>query len=167
MAGRTHGQQAVPITLGAKLATFLWQCLRVRRISWRCGPRPVGSACTARPAPRPASAPTPSKSRADTAERLGLVVGDGPWHVARDGIAAFGAVCARAGGDLRPHWRARSSTSREPRSRRSPNRPGHHRGASSTMPQKANPIDSETIVWHGRHGDRDVELALSRHGGWT
>ncbi len=31
MAGRTHGQQAVPITLGAKLATFLWQCLRVRR----------------------------------------------------------------------------------------------------------------------------------------
>jgi 3-carboxy-cis,cis-muconate cycloisomerase len=145
MAGRTHGQQAVPITLGAKLATFLWQCLRLRhdleavradvcRISMH------GAAGTSA-----GYGPHIAEVRAGSAERLGLLVGDGPWHVRRDGIAAFGAVCARAAAICARLARevidlARTEIAEVTEST------GHHRGASSTMPQKVNPIDSEAIV---------------------
>lgn len=145
MAGRTHGQQAVPTTFGAKLATFLRQYIRLRHDlravrTEACRVSLHGAAGTSA-----GYGPNAALVRAGTAARLGLVVGDGPWHVARDGIASFGAVCARAAAACARLAReiidlARTEIAEVTES------VGHHRGASSTMPQKANPVDSEAIV---------------------
>jgi 3-carboxy-cis,cis-muconate cycloisomerase len=145
MAARTHGQQAVPTTFGAKLATFLRQCIWLRddlaaNRAHACRVSLHGAAGTS--AGYGAHA---TEVRTSTARLLGLDPGDGPWHVSRDGIAAFGAVCARAAAVTARLARevidlARTEIAEVHESG------GHHRGASSTMPQKANPIDSEAIV---------------------
>jgi 3-carboxy-cis,cis-muconate cycloisomerase len=145
MAGRTHGQQAVPTTFGAKLATFLRQCIRLRAdlASVRAGCCQVslhGAAGTSA-----GLGPRADEVRDSMARRLGLLAPEGPWHVTRDNLAAFGAVCARAAAICARLAREVIDLSRTEIAEVSESM-GHHRGASSTMPQKANPIDSEAIV---------------------
>jgi len=145
MAGRTHGQQAVPTTLGAKLATYLWQVTRLRRELpvLREAVRLVslhGAAGTSA-----GLGPRVEEVRADMAAGLGLVAPDGPWHVTRDGLADFAATCARGAAVSARLAREVIDLSRTEIGEVSESA-GHHRGASSTMPQKANPIDSEAIV---------------------
>jgi 3-carboxy-cis,cis-muconate cycloisomerase len=145
MAGRTHGQQAVPTTFGAKLATFLRQCTRLRldlttvRVT-ACLVSLHGAAGTSA-----GFGPKVEEVRADVARQLGLTPPDGPWHVTRDGLAAYGAVCARAASICARLAREIIDLSRTEIGEVSESM-GHHRGASSTMPQKANPIDSESIL---------------------
>ncbi len=145
MAGRTHGQQAVPTTYGAKLATYLRQCQRLRSdlVALRgtcCLVSLHGAAGTSA-----GLGPRADEVRAEMADLLGLAVPDGPWHVTRDGMAAFGAVCSRAAATCARLAREVIDLSRT-EIREVSESAGHHRGASSTMPQKANPIDSEAIV---------------------
>jgi len=145
MAGRTHGQQAVPTTFGAKLATFLRQSSRLRAdlatVRADCCLISLhGAAGTSA-----GLGPRADEIRAEMARLLGLGVPDGPWHVRRDGLAVFGAVCARAAGVCARLAREIIDLSRTEIHEVSESG-GHHRGASSTMPQKANPIDSEAIV---------------------
>jgi len=145
MAARTHGQQAVPTTFGAKLATFLRQCHRLRAdlVGVRaacCLVSLHGAAGTSA-----GLGPRADEVRAGMADLLGLVDPDGPWHVTRDGLAAFGAACARATSMCARLAREVIDLSRT-EIREMSESEGHHRGASSTMPQKANPIDSEVIV---------------------
>jgi 3-carboxy-cis,cis-muconate cycloisomerase len=145
MAGRTHGQQAVPTTFGAKLATYLRQCTRLRRdlrtLRLACCQVSLhGAAGTSA-----GLGPRADEVRAAMAEELGLIAPAGPWHVTRDGIADFGAICARASAICARLAREVVDLSRTEIAEVSESA-GHHRGASSTMPQKANPIDSETIV---------------------
>jgi 3-carboxy-cis,cis-muconate cycloisomerase len=89
--------------------------------------------------------PRAAEVRSVLARRLGLAVGEGPWHVTRDGVAAFGAVSARAASICARLAREVIDLARTEIGEVSESG-GHHRGASSTMPQKANPIDSEAIV---------------------
>jgi 3-carboxy-cis,cis-muconate cycloisomerase len=145
MAGRTHGQQAVPTTLGAKLATFLRQVARLRDElpalhDAVCLVSLHGAAGTSA-----GLGPRADEVRAAMAARLGLVAPDGPWHVTRDGLASFAATCARAAAICARLAREVIDLSRTEIGEVSESA-GHHRGASSTMPQKANPIDSEAIV---------------------
>jgi 3-carboxy-cis,cis-muconate cycloisomerase len=145
MAGRTHGQQAVPTTFGAKLATYLRQCQRLRadvaELRATCCPVSLyGAAGTSA-----SFGPNVDRVRTDMARQLGLGVADGPWHVARDGLARFAAICARAAAICARLAREVVDLSRTEIGEVSEST-GHHRGASSTMPQKANPIDSEAIV---------------------
>jgi 3-carboxy-cis,cis-muconate cycloisomerase len=145
MAGRTHGQQAVPTTFGAKLATFLRQADRLRADlsavrEGCCLVSLHGAAGTSA-----GLGPRADEVRAEVARILGLGLPEGPWHVTRDGLAAFGAVCARAAGLCARLAREVIDLSRT-EIREVSESEGHHRGASSTMPQKANPIDSEAIV---------------------
>jgi 3-carboxy-cis,cis-muconate cycloisomerase len=145
MAARTHGQQAVPTTFGAKLATFLRQAGRLRAdlASVRgdcCLVSLHGAAGTSA-----GLGPRADAVRAEMARLLGLGMPDGPWHVTRDGLASFGAVCARAASLCARLAREVIDLSRT-EIREVSESEGHHRGASSTMPQKANPIDSEAVV---------------------
>ena len=145
MAARTHGQQAVPTTFGAKLATFLRQAGRLRAdlaaVRGDCCLVSLhGAAGTSA-----GLGPRADEVRAEMARLLGLGVPAGPWHVTRDGLATFGAVCARAAGLCARLAREVIDLSRT-EIREVSESEGHHRGASSTMPQKANPIDSEAIV---------------------
>lgn len=145
MAGRTHGQQAVPTTFGAKLATYLRQCARLRTdlVALRadcCLVSLHGAAGTSA-----GLGPSAGQIRADVARQLGLGVSAGPWHVTRDELATFAATCARAAAVCARLAREIIDLSRTEIGEVSESA-GHHRGASSTMPQKANPIDSEAIV---------------------
>jgi 3-carboxy-cis,cis-muconate cycloisomerase len=68
-----------------------------------------------------------------------------PWHVSRDSVAEFGffcsslaATCSRFARETIDLSRTEIAEVRE--------QGGHLRGASSSMPQKVNPINSEAIV---------------------
>lgn len=160
MAARTHDQMAVPTTLGAKLAVYLVELARHRR---RLAAARGGVAVVSLFGAGGTAAALGSRSR-DTrhaaAARLGLTASDVPWHVARDGIAEAGfamAAIAATAGKLAREVIALSRTEvgevREVG--------GHHRGASSTMPQKANPISSELAVGFSILASAQVPVLLA------
>lgn len=145
IAARTHAQQAVPTTFGAKIAVLLAEVTRQRE-RLRAAARTVrivslfGAGGTS--AALGAQAATVRKGMA---VRLGLRTTDVPWHVARDGVVEFGVACAGVTATAARFAREVVDLSRtevaEVREEA-----GHHRGASSTMPQKANPIGCEAII---------------------
>jgi 3-carboxy-cis,cis-muconate cycloisomerase len=145
MPGRTHAQPAVPIAFGAKLAVWLDELARhverLREVRGRVAVVQLfGAAGTAA-----ALGPQSRAVRHGVAERLGLGVVDVPWHTARDTVAETGFVlaltaslCGKIAREVVELSRPEIGEVREEWS--------HLRGASSTMPQKANPIGSEAIV---------------------
>ena len=70
---------------------------------------------------------------------------DVPWHTARDGVAETGFVLAATAATCGKLAREVVELSR-PEIGEVREEGGHLRGASSTMPQKANPIGSEAVV---------------------
>jgi len=145
MPGRTHAQPAVPITFGGKLAVWLAELTRhlerLRAVRARAVVVQLfGAAGTAA-----ALGPESRTVRHGVAERLGLGVVDVPWHTARDAVAEAGfvlavmaATCGKLAREVVELSRPEIGEVRE--------EGGHLRGASSTMPQKANPIGSEAVV---------------------
>jgi len=144
-AARTHAQQAVPTTFGTKLAVYLAQVTRdlerVRRSSWEVRTLSLyGAGGTSAALGRDAA-----EVRRRMAAELQLSVDEVPWHVARDRLVEFGSALALAAGTAGRIAREVVDLSRtEIAEVREAD--GHHRGASSTMPQKANPISSEAIL---------------------
>lgn len=145
MAGRTHAQQAVPTTFGTTLATLLAQFTRQRnRLAEATGRIAVismfGAGGTAA-----AYGENSAELRSRVAELLGLADTEVSWHVDRDSLAEFGwlcstitATCAKLARNIVDLSRTEIAEVFEPYN--------SHRGASSTMPQKVNPISSELII---------------------
>ena len=145
MAGRTHGQQAVPISFGMKVAGWLEEVARslVRLGDARAAAEVVqlyGAAGTSA-----AYGPLSAETRRRAAEILGLGCDDVPWHSVRDRLAdvaaALGVLAAalsRIAMEVIDLARSEIAEVREGG--------GRLAGASSTMPQKANPILSEATV---------------------
>jgi 3-carboxy-cis,cis-muconate cycloisomerase len=148
IAGRTHAQQAVPTTFGAKIATYVGELARHRdRLAAARGRVAVVSLFGA----GGTSAAYGEKAvaiRARVAELLGLASTDVPWHVARDGLAEFGLVCALTSATCCRFAREVIDLSRTEIAEVA-EASGHLRGASSTMPQKANPIEAEAVIGMG------------------
>lgn len=145
MAARTHAQQAVPTTLGATLATLLGQFTRQRERIAQAYPRIAVLSMFGAGGTSAAYGPKSRETRELVAAKLGLGVTDIPWHVDRDGLAEFGwlcatltATCAKLARNIVDLSRTEIGEVFEPFS--------PHRGASSTMPQKVNPISSELII---------------------
>ena len=145
MAARTHAQQAVPTTFGAKLAVVLAECTRHRKRLGQLRPRISKVSLFGAGGTSASFGPAAGKVRAAMAAQLGLSAGSVPWHVARDGLAEFGALCALLAGTAGRLAREVIELSRT-EIREVAEAGGHLRGASSTMPQKGNPISSEVIV---------------------
>lgn len=145
MPGRTHAQPAVPITFGGKVAVWLSELAghveRLRAARVRLAVVQLsGAAGTAA-----ALGPKSREVRHGVARRLGLRAVDVPWHTARDGVAetgfalaALAGLCGRLAREVVELSRPEIGELRE--------EGGHQRGASSTMPQKANPIGSEAVI---------------------
>jgi 3-carboxy-cis,cis-muconate cycloisomerase len=130
IAGRTHAQQAVPTTFGAKLAVYVAELARNReRLAAARGRVAVvslfGAGGTSAAYGEQAGA-----VRARVAELLDLSGTDVPWHVA--------ATCARFAREVVDLSRTEIAEVAEAA--------GHLRGASSTMPQKANPVEAEAVI---------------------
>lgn len=145
MPGRTHAQQAVPTTFGATLATLLDQLRRQRERLAQCRERLAVVSLFGAGGTNAAEGPQSVAIRAGVAAQLGLATTDVPWHVDRDSLAEYGWVCATICASLAKLARNIVDLSRteiaevfEPYN--------SHRGASSTMPQKVNPISSELLI---------------------
>jgi 3-carboxy-cis,cis-muconate cycloisomerase len=145
MAGRTHAQQAVPTTLGAKLAVFLGQITRHRVRIAESVPRIAVVSLHGAGGTSAAYGPRADELRDRVALELGLASATVPWHVARDGVVEFGQVCTQLAATAARLAREVIDLSRTEIGELSESG-GHHRGASSTMPQKRNPIGSEAVV---------------------
>ncbi|WP_422771096.1 lyase family protein [Plantactinospora sp. WMMC1484] len=148
MPARTHAQQAVPTTFGAKTAVLLGEVARhlteMRRLTADARVVSLFGAGGTNAALGPRSA----QVRRALAGRLDLADTGVPWHVARDRVTRFGlgcatvaATCVRFAREVIDLSRTELGEVHEPA--------GHHRGASSTMPQKANPISSEAVIGFG------------------
>jgi 3-carboxy-cis,cis-muconate cycloisomerase len=145
IAGRTHAQQAVPTTLGAKLAVFLAELLRHRERLCEGRARIVRVSLYGAAGTSAALGPQSAAVRDRLAALLDLPADPVPWHVARDAIAEYcglcgliASTCARLAREVIDLARTEIGEISEGT--------GHHHGASSTMPQKSNPVISEAIV---------------------
>lgn len=149
MAGRTHLQQALPLTFGYKAAVWLAANERHRTRLNELNPRvAVGQFSGAVGTLASLSADGLAVQEGLMAE-LDLGVPDITWHAARDGVAEAVNFLALATGSL-----AKIATDvmlmmqSEIGEAFEPYQPG--RGASSTMPQKRNPIACEFIIMGAR-----------------
>lgn len=148
MAGRTHAQQAVPTTLGAKFAVFLSECARhLRRLRTATAAVSVVSSFGAG-GTSAALADRAAVVRETLARELGLADTQVPWHVARDRLAEFAGAAAQAAGTCVRLAREVIDLSRTEIGEVA-EVDGMYRGASSTMPQKVNPISAEMAVGFG------------------
>jgi 3-carboxy-cis,cis-muconate cycloisomerase len=148
MAGRTHGQQAVPTTFGAKCAVFLDQAgrdlVRLRRARTQLAVVSLfGGGGTSAALGQAAGA-----VRAALARRLDLRAATMPWHVARDAVTEAGQVAALTAGTAVRFAREVADLARTEIGEVA-EADGEYRGASSAMPQKANPILAEAIIGFG------------------
>ncbi|MGN6718339.1 MAG: 3-carboxy-cis,cis-muconate cycloisomerase [Candidatus Binatia bacterium] len=145
VAGRTHGQQALPITFGIKVAAWLTPLLRHLQRLEEILPRMLvvqfgGAAGTL----AALGAKGLAVMQAIAAElRLGVPLM--PWHAQRDSLVEFAGWLSLVTGSLGKMAQdiillAQTEVGEVGESAE----PG--RGGSSTMPQKSNPIISELIV---------------------
>ena len=145
MAGRTHLQHALPVTFGYKAAVWLGMVARHRERLAQLRPRVLvgqfaGAAGTL------ASLGDKGLAVHDALmDELGLGRPPTPWHVARDGFAEavslLGLVTgtlAKIATDVMLMMQTEVGEAFEPFVQ--------GRGASSTMPQKRNPISCEMIL---------------------
>ncbi|KAL2205508.1 3-carboxy-cis,cis-muconate cycloisomerase [Sarocladium strictum] len=149
MAGRTHLQHALPVTFGYKAAVWVssfyrhrqrLQQLRVRTLLVQYGGAAGTLASLAGPKGDEGVA-----VRTALAKELDLIDPSITWHVARDGVAETTNFLAIVGGSLgKIALDLMIMCSNELGEVAEPFVP--HRGASSTMPQKRNPISSEIIL---------------------
>ena len=145
LAGRTHSQQALPITFGFKVAGWLAPLLRhlerLDEISRRLLVVQFGGASgTLAALGKKGMAVT-----TDLAKELKLAVPLMPWHVQRDGLVEFGGWLSLVTGSLGKMAQdmilmAQTEVAEVGESAE------QGRGGSSTMPQKSNPITSELIL---------------------
>jgi 3-carboxy-cis,cis-muconate cycloisomerase len=145
LAGRTHGQQALPITFGLKVAAWLAPLIRHRERLEEIERRLLvvqfgGAAGTL--------AALDDKGLAVTSEfakELSLGLPAMPWHAQRDSLVEFAGWLSLVTGSLGKMAQdiilmAQTEVGEIGESGEA------GRGGSSTMPQKSNPITSELIV---------------------
>lgn len=145
MAGRTHLQQALPVTFGYKVAIWLAMFDRHQQRLQELRPR----VCVVEFAGAAGTLASLGDKGFDVqkamAEELGLGVPATTWHVARDGFAEAVNLLALITGSLgKIALDIMIMASTEFAEVYEPFVKG--RGASSTMPQKRNPISSELML---------------------
>ena len=159
MAGRTHLQQALPITFGYKAA--IWRAMFDRHAERLAQLRPrvlvvqfAGAAGTLA-----SLGDRGLDVQAALAAELGLAVPASTWHVARDGFAEAVNFLALVTGSLgKIAFDVMLMMQNELGEAYEPFVTG--RGGSSTMPQKRNPISSELIVAAGKAVRQQAGLML-------
>lgn len=145
MAGRTHLQHALPVTFGFKVAVWLSMIRRHRERLNQLKPRVLVVQFSGAAGTLASLGDKGLEVQAALAAELDLAQPDITWHVARDGIAEAGTFLGLVTGslskiavDVMLMMQTEIGEVFEPFVK--------GRGASSTMPQKRNPISCEMIV---------------------
>lgn len=145
MAGRTHLQQALPITFGYKVAVWLAMFDRHQERLAELRKRVLCVEFAGAAGTLASLGDQGLVVQKALAEELGLAVPTTTWHVARDGFAETVNLLALITGSLgKVALDTMVMASTEFAEVYEPFVKG--RGASSTMPQKRNPISSE-LMW--------------------
>jgi 3-carboxy-cis,cis-muconate cycloisomerase len=160
MAGRTHGQHALPITFGYKVAVWVDELKRHLERTRQVRPRLFrvqfgGAAGTL------ASLGTHGLAvHHALAEELSLSTATISWHGARDTIAEFVSLCALLASSL---GKLANEVATLQRTEIAEVEEGFEvgKGGSSTMPQKRNPNLSENVVGLARIVIQQVPAALA------
>jgi adenylosuccinate lyase len=149
MAGRTHAQQALPITFGFKAAVWVAEGLRqITRLDQVSERLLMGELAGAVGTLAGFGARGEEVQRR-ALERLGLAVPPIAWHASRDAVtelvtllALLGGTLARVGQEVIELSRSEVMELEEPFA--------HGKVGSSTMPHKRNPTHAERVVAIGR-----------------
>lgn len=163
-AGRTHGQQALPITFGFKVAVWVVEVRRHLDRLDEMAPRVFQGQFAGAVGTLASIGDKGPELQRLMFEDLGLAVPEIAWHTARDGFAELVAVYAMIGSTLAKMMNEVVSLQRtelaeveEP----------FHMGkvGSSTMPHKRNPMMSEGVVALSRLLNSQVGVALANMQG--
>jgi 3-carboxy-cis,cis-muconate cycloisomerase len=145
MAGRTHLQQALPITFGYKAAVWLSSIDRHLERLAQMRPRVLVGEFSGAAGTLASVGEGGLEMQRLFCEELGLHQPSITWHVARDGIAEAVSLLGLITGTLgKIATDVMMMSATEFGELSEPFVPG--RGASSTMPQKRNPISSELML---------------------
>ncbi|WP_314439052.1 3-carboxy-cis,cis-muconate cycloisomerase [Massilia timonae] len=145
MAGRTHLQQALPVTFGYKVAIWLAMFDRHQQRLAELRPRVAVVEFAGAAGTLASLGGKGFEVQQALAQELGLGVPATTWHVARDGFAEAVNLLALVTGSLgKIALDIMIMASTEFAEVYEPFVKG--RGASSTMPQKRNPISSELML---------------------
>ncbi|MGQ9366433.1 class-II fumarase/aspartase family protein [Azospirillum sp. ST 5-10] len=145
MAGRTHLQHALPVTFGYKAAVWLSALDRHAERLDQLAPRVLVGQFSGASGTLASLGDRGLDVQRELMAELGLAVPAITWHSARDGMAEAVQVLALIMGslakvamDVSIMMTSEVGEVSEPYVR--------HRGASSTMPQKQNPVSCELIL---------------------
>ncbi len=145
MAGRTHLQQALPVTFGYKVAVWLAMFDRHAERLAQLRPRVLVGQFGGAAGTLASLGERGLEVQQAMMQELGLGVPAATWHVARDGLAEAVNFLGLLTGSLgKVAYDVMLLASTEIGELQEPFVTG--RGASSTMPQKRNPISSELIL---------------------
>jgi 3-carboxy-cis,cis-muconate cycloisomerase len=163
MAGRTHGQHAVPVTLGYKLAVVMAELCRHRERLAEMRPRVLVGQLAGAAGTLASLGEQAASVRQAMLEDLGLGVPQIAWHTARDGIAEtvgilamIAATCGKFANEVVNLQRTEIAELAEP--------VGTGAVGSSTMPQKRNPMAAQGVVALARLVRQMPALALDAMG---
>jgi 3-carboxy-cis,cis-muconate cycloisomerase len=163
MAGRTHGQHAVPVTLGYKFAVIMAELCRHRHRLAEMRPRVLVGQLAGAAGTLASLGEHGGAVREAMLADLGLDVPQIAWHTARDGIAeAVGvlamtaATCGKFANEVVNLQRTEIAELAEPA--------GAGAVGSSTMPQKRNPMAAQGVVALARLVRQMPALALDAMG---
>jgi 3-carboxy-cis,cis-muconate cycloisomerase len=159
MAGRTHSQQALPITFGFKVAGWLAPLLRHRERLTEMRPRVLVVQFGGAVGTLAALGESGEQVQIALAEELELNLPPLPWYSQRDNMAELASWLSLVSGSLAKMAQdiillAQSEVGELRESGDA------SRGGSSTMPQKNNPIISELIITAAR---TNASLLSSMH----
>ncbi len=159
MAGRTHLQQALPITFGYKCAVWLSALDRHAERLRELKPRVLVAQLGGAVGTLASLGDKGLEVRREYARELGLADPPITWHVARDALVEtvnlLGLITGslgKIGFDVMLMMATEIGEAFEPFA--------SHRGASSTMPQKRNPISSEILVANAKAVRQHAGLML-------
>jgi 3-carboxy-cis,cis-muconate cycloisomerase len=145
MAGRTHGQHALPTTFGLKVAVWLDELGRTRSRLAECRPRVLVGELAGGAGTLASLGDEAPAVRESFCRRLSLGVPTTPWHVARDGLAELVSILGILAGTMEKIAleviRLQSTEVGEVAEHAT----AAHVG-SSTMPQKRNPMMCEYVA---------------------
>jgi 3-carboxy-cis,cis-muconate cycloisomerase len=163
MAGRTHGQHAVPVTLGYKLAVIMAELSRHRERLAELRPRVLVGQLAGAAGTLASLGEHAAPVRQAMLEDLGLGEPQIAWHTARDGIAEtvgvlamIAATCGKFANEVVNLQRTEIAELAEPA--------GTGAVGSSTMPQKRNPMAAQGVVALARLVRQMPALALDAMG---
>lgn len=151
MIGRTHSQQAIPITFGLKAAIWLSEIRRHNDRVLSLTPRILTGQLHGAVGTMAALGPLGREVAQKTMQKLGLKSSIGPWHTARDNIAEVAgfyalltSTTAKIANEIFQLGKTEILEVREPQ-------PAGKTSGSSTMPHKRNPVLCERIAAMSSH----------------